>query len=95
LPDDCQELETLRRFRDDHLLSTPQGSDELRRYYEIAPRIVEGIEATGRARDIYEQIYRLLVSPCVSLIADGRPEEAKILYRSVTEDLSVTFAPGR
>lgn len=44
LPDDCAELETLRRFRDTYLKETEYGSELIRAYYESAPALVERIE---------------------------------------------------
>lgn len=44
LPDDCYELSTLRRFRDNVLLTSPKGRDLIEEYYKEAPRLVSLVE---------------------------------------------------
>lgn len=39
-PNDCYELQILRRFRDEHLLATDEGIRLVEEYYDIAPRLV-------------------------------------------------------
>ena len=43
LPDNCSQLETLRSFRDTIMSKTPQGLELIKKYYEVAPNIVENI----------------------------------------------------
>lgn len=59
LPDDCYELEMLRRFRDNVLLINEEGKKLVKEYYHIAPGLVEKIEALPEeeSKDILENIY--------------------------------------
>ena len=80
LPDDCFELTTLRAFRDDYLLRLPGGPAVVQAYYDLAPRILEGIESSTDADARLEQLYDELVAPCVGLIVSGKEQAAVELY---------------
>ena len=61
LPDDCEELQTLRQYRDHYLRNTPDGDKEIEEYYRLAPEIVKAVNARPNADTIWERIYRELV----------------------------------
>ncbi len=82
-PDDCHELTTLRTFRDGYLKKTAEGSALIEQYYEIAPKIVEKIEASGKQKEYYEYIYGV-VTECVAYIEKGDSEGALARYRDMT-----------
>ncbi len=82
-PDDCYELTTLRAFRDDHLKKTAEGSALVEEYYKIAPQIVEKIEASGKQKEYYEYIYKV-VTECVACIEKGDGDGALARYRDMT-----------
>src|ERR1700741_227015 len=44
LDDDCYQLETLRKFRDNFLLKSPKDKKLVEQYYILAPTIVSKIE---------------------------------------------------
>lgn len=75
LPDNCPELETIRAFRDRYVRSLPHGEDIIREYYELAPKIVAGINRMDNRQEIYSSLYDQLVS-IVGLIRQGKDEEA-------------------
>lgn len=81
LPDDCYELETLRKFRDTWLGATEEGRVVVERYYEVAPRIVSAINETMDNKAVYETLYQKMVKPCVELIEQKKYEEALEVYR--------------
>lgn len=81
LPDDCDDLETLRRFRDGYLANTLSGKADIKHYYDVAPRIVEIIDRLPDAREVWKQVYSELVEPCVRLIKKGRNEETYAHYK--------------
>lgn len=81
LPDDCRELQTLRRFRDEWLKHQPEGITLIAHYYEVAPKIVAAIDAREDRLEIYDDMYRNLVMPCVEMIDTERYEEALVMYR--------------
>ena len=81
LLDDCDELQTLRTFRDGYLAKMPTGEMDIRKYYDISPRIVEIIDRLPDAREIWKTVYSELVDPCVRLIKKGRNEETYAHYK--------------
>ena len=87
LPDDCHELTTLRRFRDEWLKHQPDGILLIARYYEIAPKIVAAIDAQEYRLEVYEGIYQKLVLPCVKMIAENDLQGTLELYRAFTLQL--------
>ena len=91
LPDNCRELQTLRSFRDEWLKKSDDGTKLVARYYEIAPKIVAAIDAKADCMEIYDQLYREMVVPCVELIGQGKYQHALELYRSVTLELEREF----
>jgi hypothetical protein len=84
LADNCVELTTLRRFRDQYLLSTPAGKQLVEEYYRIAPAICTAIETRADAGRVYDHLYRELVEPSVALVESGQLDEALLRYRRVT-----------
>ncbi|MBR2489972.1 MAG: hypothetical protein IKB65_00615 [Ruminiclostridium sp.] len=91
LPDDCMELTTLRRFRDTWLANQPGGKEEIQLYYQVAPAIVTAIQAKKNAKEIFDDIYRSLILPCVTLIQEGKMDETWKLYRETTEKLQAQY----
>ena len=85
--DDCYELELLRAYRDGYLLSTKDGADLVKEYYNIAPTIVNRIRRTGEAGKVYAEIWEQYLSPCVRLIEEGKPEACRERYMAMVYDL--------
>lgn len=81
LPDDCDELQTLRAFRDGYLSEREGGCKEIERYYSVAPIIVAEINRLPDAERIWEQVYADLVVPCVQMIKQSKNEEAYYHYK--------------
>lgn len=84
--DNCEELETLRAFRDNYLLSTPSGQDLIKQYYEIAPKIVEKINASEKKGEYYQYIYSI-IEICIKLINEYKYEYAQNEYINMTKYL--------
>lgn len=57
LPDDCQELQKLRGFRDTYLMRQEYGPELIKLYYADAPSIVKKIDISEEREKIYEYIY--------------------------------------
>ena len=91
LADDCEELTTLRAFRDGYMKSLPQGEHDICQYYHIAPAIVAKIHTLPHAKEIYDSIYTDLVIPCVELIHAGNNEEAYTKYRDYVKFLQIQY----
>jgi len=91
LADDCHELTTLRAFRDGWMQDLPNGGELVGRYYEVAPRIVEWIEAQPDAATILDTLFEGVVQPTVALIEAGEEKAAFELYGSAIRQLHAAF----
>lgn len=91
LPDNCEELTTLRAFRDGYMKSLPQGQADICEYYHIAPVIVEQIHLLPNAKEIFDRIYRELVLPCVELIRAENNEAAYLKYKDYVKLLQSQY----
>ena len=87
LPDDCSQLQTLRRFRDERMQVDPAFASLVEEYYCIAPPMVQQIDAGEDAANIYSQLYDSLVQPCVQLIEQGNQDDAIALYLKIVRQL--------
>jgi len=85
--DDCYELEMLRTYRDEYLLSTMEGSAVVNEYYNIAPTIVNRISREANAAEIYNEIYNSYISPCVKLIEADEKEACQKHYTEMVNEL--------
>ena len=91
LPDHCEELQTLRSFRDDYLTQQPGGRAEIAQYYATAPKIVEAINQLPDALEIWNRIFEELVKPCVKMIHAKQNAQAHQLYRSYATQLAHSY----
>lgn len=91
LPDDCEELTTLRAFRDSYMKFLPNGQADICEYYHIAPAIVEKIRLLPNSMEIFDRIYTELVLPCVELIHADKKEDAYIKYRCYVKLLQTQY----
>lgn len=89
LPDDCEELQTLRMFRDTYLSNREGGKEDIQEYYAMAPQVVERINHRSDAKEIWNRVYENLVVPCVRMIKDGMMEETYRLYKRYALDLEI------
>jgi hypothetical protein len=71
LPDDCWELTTLRRFRDEYLGRRPEGEAQIRLYYEVAPAILEAMAEGPQGRRELSWIYALWIMPAALMVRCG------------------------
>ena len=84
LPDDCRELQVLRRFRDEVLMPTTEGCALVAHYYRVAPAIAAQLSAAKDLDYVWSTVQR-----CVAEIEAGNFSEAVLLYRSMTEELAL------
>ena len=87
LPDDCKELTLLRKFRDEYMKKTEEGCALVEQYYEIAPGIVDKIDARNDKAEIYENIYKNILV-CVENIENEKYEETFKLYSQMVRELN-------
>ncbi len=91
LPDNCRELTVLRNFRENYLRVQPEGENEIREYYFVAPQIVSAVKQKAESLRIFESIYEECVKPCVEMIEAGKNEDAHALYRHTVKKLQEQY----
>lgn len=91
LADNCDELETLRAYRDSYLKNRPGGNEDINEYYKTAPIIVEKINLSPEADLIWNDIYENMVVPCVNYIKSSMFDEVYNLYKSFVTKLESTY----
>lgn len=82
LSNDCKELVTLRRFRDNYISSLPDGKKTIASYYAIAPKVVDVIDKRKNSKDIYSSIFEDLVVPCARFVECNQYAEAYLFLKS-------------
>ena len=87
LDDDCFELQSLRRYRDDVLAKQTGGAEAIARYYAEAPRILAQLSAeTWQSRLLY--VYARFVLPAAVAAKLGLNALAYRLYMRMLNELS-------
>ena len=94
LADDCDELTTLRQFRDGYLKAQPGGTALIELYYRIAPRIVAAIDARETAGVEYDRLYSV-IQLCVGFIKNGNNQQAKAIYTGMVKELTVKYLKSK
>lgn len=90
LPDDCHELETLRKFRDGFVSKTQKGKDLIKEYYDIAPKIIDAIKMTVNEESIFKDLYKS-INEIVLLIDVMEYEKAFEAYCKLTLNLKYQY----
>lgn len=93
-PDDCYELMTLRKFRDNYLLKSEKGSQLVKEYYDIAPTIVKRLKEYGN-QTMYERLYQTYIVPCLRFIENEKYEECTVHYEEMVNFLRKELFPQR
>ena len=93
--DDCYELNLLRSYRDNYLLSEESGECLVAKYYDIAPTIVKRIQRQDDAATVYKRIWNTYLKPCVSHIEKNENEACKTLYTKMVKELQHTYIAGQ
>lgn len=87
LPDDCTELLVLRNLRETVMKPDPHFSQLIAEYSVIAPKMLINIDSAVNKDEILEIIYSNLVIPAVTLVEEGKNEEAISYYRDFVEEM--------
>lgn len=85
---DCEELNFLRRFRDEHIKTSVEGQALVAEYYNIAPKIIEKIDLEEEASMIYAKLWTDYIVPSVKEIQAGNWQKAQDIYVVMVVDLS-------
>lgn len=78
--DDCDELQTLRKFRDTYMLSDGYGLGLVQEYYAKAPAIVLAIKARQDSAWCFEHLKTRYLLPAIEAVKSGDNEKALMLY---------------
>ena len=87
LPDDCDELETMREFRNKFVLRLENGKELHEEYKRIAPIIIDSINHQNESKLIYDAIYNEIVK-MVNLIKNGKNLLALEKYKDMVVQLN-------
>ncbi len=86
LPDDCYEVQTLRKFRDNYVRNLPDGIEIISNYYAESPELVRAISLTLQAKLEYRNIIEI-VHKAINYINIGKNKEAFLVYKTMVEQL--------
>lgn len=89
--DDCYELNLLRSYRDHYLAGIEGGRELIQEYYDIAPRLVLTINTYKDHEDVYKELYKDYILPCISCIEHEELEECKDLYVHMVRSLEEKY----
>ncbi len=91
LDDDCFELRTLRRYRDDVLANKPGGVADIAAYYELAPLILARLPREARTETL-RSVYARYILPAALAARLGLNTLAYKLYVRMLDELAGAFA---
>ncbi len=91
LPDNCDQLQTLRGLRDTFMQETPRRRAEVKEYYEVAPSIVKGIRTLPNPEEIWKGLADKYILPCVMYAYEDKPEKAYLLYKEMFFELKEKY----
>ena len=89
--DNCEELETLRQFRDGYMAKTNDGLRLIKEYYATAPQIVTEIDKSSNKAHYYDGIYAIICK-CISLIKQNKLDDAVCEYSNMVLSLKKEFS---
>lgn len=90
LDDNCYQLQTLRKFRDNYLLKSTDSESLVQQYYTVAPKIVRCIENAENKDHIYNSIFNEINNACAA-IEKGQFGSAKDIYKTIVHQLMTYF----
>lgn len=85
LDDDCDELETLRAFRDALMTGSFDNAAKVADYYEQAPDIVRRLDKRVDKNAFYSHVYYEYILPAVEAVKAGDTETALAVYAAGVE----------
>lgn len=79
-PDNCEELMTLRNYRDSWLRNQPGGRELISEYYNKAPLLVNLLKTSEHYERYCEILWTRYIKPCLDMIQNSAFEECRQLY---------------
>ena len=92
LTDDCFELRTLRRYRDESLAAMPGGNAAIAAYYLLAPSILDRLSRQDRVTRLLS-VYARFILPSAVAARLGLSGLAYRLYARMMSELARDFTP--
>jgi len=86
LPDNCPQLNLLRKFRDNYLMKTKNGQNLVLKYYETAPRLVKKMKEDIKHAKLFKKIFQEINKACGYILSENFIEAEKI-YTNVVLSL--------
>jgi hypothetical protein len=93
LADDCFELRTLRRYRDEVLAKRPAGVEQIAAYYRLAPLILARLPHEARGRRL-RSLYARYILPAALAAKCGMNTLAYRLYVRMLDELLCDLMPA-
>jgi hypothetical protein len=97
-PDDCEELMTLRWYRDKLIAEDQDMGTLIREYYRVAPQVVDKIDRVENAETVYKNLWENWISGIYRNIKQKEYTKAKLEYIAMLEELcnryQVSFGLG-
>lgn len=90
LDDECYQLQTLRKFRDNYLLKSTGNELLVQQYYKIAPRIVRCINNDKNRDDLFALVFLEINNACIA-IEKKQFNNAKSIYTKIVQQLLAHF----
>lgn len=87
LPDNCIELETLRKFRCEYLQKDSKYADLLIKYDALGPVIARVIANLDNAFDVASDLYMAYIKGTVLYLKNGKIDEAIEIYTEMMNNL--------
>ncbi|MBN8862321.1 MAG: hypothetical protein J0H92_03075 [Sphingobacteriales bacterium] len=91
LADNCTELNTLRRLREQHMRTNREGEEMLQVYDRLGPALVNAIRSADNKEEILEYMYQKMILPAVELVQHNKPADAISYYKIFTQALSERY----
>lgn len=85
--DDCEELNVLRRYRDERLILDNDGPEIIREYYRVAPIILKSIERERTSIELFKLLYTEYISVICNDIKNNNYIKAKKGYVEMVKKL--------
>ena len=92
LEDDCWELQSLRRFRDNWLQQQPDGVQDIAQYYAQAPAICEKLKSSADGRRKLLQLYWTRILPSAVAARLGLNQLTRRIYTKGMRELQGELA---
>lgn len=89
--DNCDELNMLRKFRDEHISDSTDGEKLILEYYRIAPEIIDCINKLPDPQKVYSELWSDYIKPSYDEINNKNWDKAKLIYINMVKKLAQRF----